>query len=169
MVRTSLLDDLMNLHSSINSLFDQTGVGESFGALQSRAHSGNGAVAFPIPLDVFATEDHVVMMAAVPGMNPDDLELMVHQNTVTISGSIPNVVDAKEAKGATWYVHELPSGSFRRSITLPFAVDVDKADATFDHGILHLTLPKAEAAKPKRISIASGQREAIGANSGNQS
>lgn len=169
MVRTSLLDDLMNLHSSIDNLFGQTGVGESFGTLASRARSGYGAIALPIPRDVYATEDRVVMMAAVPGMTPDDLDLTVHQNTVTLSGSLPNAVDAEEAKGATWYVHELPSGSFRRSITLPFAVDVDKANASFDQGILHLTLPKAEAAKPKRISIASGQREAISAESGDQS
>jgi HSP20 family protein len=80
---------------------------------------------------------------------------------VTLSGTLRSVVDTEDAKQATWYLHELGSGTYRRSVTLPFPVDADKADASFEHGILRVMLPKAEAAKAKKIAISGGQHEAI--------
>ena len=75
------------------------------------------------------------------------------QNTVTLSGTVGNVADSEEAKGATWYVHELGNGTYRRSITLPFAVDADATQATFEHGILRIVLPKAASAKPRKNHV----------------
>jgi HSP20 family protein len=111
-------------------------------------------------IDVFTTDDQVVILAAVPGMRPDDLDLSVHENTVMISGKIADVSDSAETKGATWYVHELWSGEVRRSVTMPFAVDADRADAKFENGILRVSLPKAESAKPRKIAIAGGHANA---------
>lgn len=107
----------------------------------------------PLPLDVYATKDEVVIIAAVPGIQPEQLDISINQNTVTIGGSMPNVATSAEAKEATWYLHELQHGSFQRSVTLPIDVDAGRADATFDHGILRLHLPKAETAKPKQIKV----------------
>src|SRR3712207_8176010 len=56
------------------------------------------------------------------GMRPEDLEITIHQGTVVLGGTVGNVAEAEEAKGATWYLHELPHGQFRRAITLPFEV-----------------------------------------------
>jgi len=165
MMRNPLFNDLSSLRNTIDQLFGETSVGDSFGTLASRAATGGGAVAQPMPLDVYATDDQVVITAAAPGMNPEDLQLTVHQNTVTLNGSVSSVADTEEAKTATWYVHELPSGTYRRSITLPFAVDADRADASFEQGMLRVVLPKAEAAKPKQISINTGQSQAIEAGS----
>ncbi len=161
MMRNPLFNDLFSLRNTIDQLFGDNSLGDSFGTLASRAATGGGAVAQPMPLDVYALDDHVVITAAAPGMNPEDLQLTVHQNTVTLSGEVSSVADTEEAKNATWYVHELPSGTYRRSITLPFAVDADQANATFEQGILRVVLPKAEAAKPKQISINTGQSQAI--------
>lgn len=109
----------------------------------------------PLALDVYGTKDEVVLIAAVPGLRPEDIEITINQNTVTLSGTVPNAAQSEEATGATWYLHELAHGAFQRSITLPMEVDSTRADATFEQGILRLRLPKAETAKPKRIEIRS--------------
>jgi HSP20 family molecular chaperone IbpA len=116
-----------------------------------------------LPLDVYATADAFVIIAAVPGIRPEEIEVTINKNTVTLAGQTPNVAVSEDAKEATWYLHELPSGSFTRSVTLPVEVDASQADATFEHGVLRLTLPKAEAAKPRRIEIRTGEAQAIGA------
>jgi HSP20 family protein len=118
-----------------------------------------------MPVDVYSTNDQAVVLAAVPGMTPDDLDLSINQNTVTLSGTVRNAADADDAKDATWYVSELGGGTYRRSVTLPFPVDADKAAATFEYGILRVVLPKAESAKPKKIAINTDSNGAISAKS----
>ena len=107
----------------------------------------------PIALDVYANDDEAVVLAAVPGVDPENIEISIERNTLTLKGEIFNSATSEEAKGATWYLHELQSGSFQRSLTLPWDIDVDTADATFQHGLLRLTLPKAQADKPKQIRV----------------
>ena len=161
MIRSHLFNDTRSLTSNADRLADQF-FGDPFRLLWANAASGV-SVPQPMPLDVYATDDHAVMIAAVPGMQPDALQLTVQQNTVTLSGTIQDVTKSDEAKGATWYVHELGSGTYQRSVTLPFPVDADSAEATFEHGVLRVMLPKAEAARPKKISISGGgERQAIG-------
>lgn len=121
-----------------------------------------------LALDVYATDDEVVILAAAPGVSADNLEITVEKNTVTISGTIPSVAKSEEGKGATWYVHELPSGSFRRSLTLPSEVDAGKTEATFDGGILRLVLPKAEASRPRQIEVKVGRSQAEPVAIGNE-
>jgi len=106
-----------------------------------------------LTMDVYATDDEVVVLAAAPGMSPENIEITVEKNTVTISGTVPNVAKSEDAQGATWYVHELPSGSFRRSLTVPAEVDAAKTEATFNDGILRLVLPKAETSRPRQIAV----------------
>ena len=78
---------------------------------------------------------------------------------------MPNVADSDQGKTATWYAHELWSGQFQRTVTLPFEVDPAQAQATFEHGIVRITLPKAEWAKPHKIAIKAGSgQQAIGAS-----
>jgi HSP20 family protein len=166
MLRSPLLNEFAGLRNAIDQLFGENPFGDTFNTLWSRAESSGWSVARPMPLDVYATDDAVVIVAAVPGMQPDDLQLTVQQNTLTLSGHVRGVAESQEAKGASWYLHEVPSGAYRRSLTLPFAVDADHANATFEHGILRVVLPKTEAAKPKRIEINGGstrQTQAIGA------
>jgi HSP20 family protein len=159
MMRSPFFNDFVALRDTVDRFVNDSFGADPFRTLWSRG--GNGQqFAQPMPLDVYATEDQAVIVAAVPGMRPDDLELTVHQNTVTLSGTVGNVAETEEAKGATWYVHELGSGTYRRSITLPFAVDADQTEATFEHGILRVVLPKAESAKPRKISIGGGQPQA---------
>ncbi len=163
-------EPFLGLRQAMDQLLNESVVSTPFRSLWSRGGGGTGATAFPLPLDVYATEQEVVVVAAIPGMRPEDLQVTYNQGTLTLTGTIQNVAEGEEAKGATWYAHELWSGQFRRSLSLPFEVDADHADATFEHGIVKIRLPKAEAAKPKTIAIkAGGATQAIGGGAGSQS
>jgi HSP20 family protein len=151
---STLAGDMISLRSAMDRLFN-----ESFVPGQTRSFwtdQANGAGRSLLPLDVYATEDEVVVLAAVPGMNPEDIQVTIDKNTLTLSGEMVNVADSEDTKSATWYLHELPHGSFERSLTLPATLDASRAEATFENGMLRLTLPKAESEKPKQIKVKIG-------------
>ena len=157
--------DFVLLRDAMNQLLSDSFVPS--GGSRSGWNNGSRTMARPMPLDVYATPDAAIVMAALPGLNPQDLEITYTQNTLTLSGSVPSAVDSEQGKNATWYAHELWSGQFQRTVTLPFEVDASKAEATFEHGLVRIALPKAERAKPQKIAITagSGQQEAIGTGS----
>jgi len=164
MMRSPLFSDLLSLRHSLDQFVNQGFGSDTFRSGSSRAQDTASNWAFPMPIDVYATNDHAVVLAAVPGMTPDDLELSIHQNTVTLSGTVHNAADSEDAKDATWYVAELGGGTYRRSVTLPFPVDADQASATFQHGIVRVLLPKVESAKPRKIAITESGDHALAAN-----
>ncbi len=134
------------------------------GGARSRWSTGAWATIHPVPLDVYVTADPAVAMAALPGMGQENLEITYTQNTLTLSGSVPNVAESERGQNATWYAHELWSGRFQRTVTLPFEVDAAQAEATFENWIVRITLPKAEWARPQKIAIKAGSgQQAIGA------
>jgi len=143
-------DEVVSLREAMDRLVADSFVGSPFRSLWTS--TGNGG-RMALPLDVYATADEVVLIASVPGLGPDDIQVTVNQGTVTLTGQLPNAAASEEAKGATWYLHELPHGTFQRSLTLPIEVDAGRADATFEHGILRLRLPKAEQARPRQIKV----------------
>lgn len=159
-------EEFVLLRDAMNQLLEESFVPSG----GTRYFPGNGTrsrgMARPMPLDVYATPDEAVILAALPGMSPQDLEITYAQNTVTLSGTVPPAV-SQPGEDATWYLRELWHGQFRRTVTLPFEVDAAKAEATFDNGIVRIVLPKAEWTKPHRIAIkgTGEQREAIGAGS----
>lgn len=146
----SLADDFVSLRDAMDRFFSDNMASSPFRGIWSGAGPGGR---MPLALDVYGTKDEVVLIAAVPGLGPDDIEITINQNTVTLSGVVPNAAQSEEAAGATWYLHELGHGAFQRSITLPMEIDASRADATFDQGILRVRVPKSEAAKPKRIEV----------------
>jgi HSP20 family protein len=104
------------------------------------------------PYDMYETEDGLTFRFAAPGIRPEDVEITVVQGTITVKGIYPQ--PGEEQKGWIWHVRGLPQGGeFQYAFRLPTAVDADRAEATFEHGVLTLFLPKAEAAKPRRIQI----------------
>ncbi len=156
-------DEFVSLREAMDRVF-----GESMSNLPFRglwpSLGGNGTSRMPLPLDVYATKDEVVIIASAPGIRADEIEISINQNTVTLSGTMPNVASSEEAKEATWYLHELAHGAFQRSVTLPIDVDSARADATFENGVLRLRLPKAETARPRQIKVR-GAQPAIDAES----
>jgi HSP20 family protein len=156
-----------SLFPTLDQLFDDAFFPGPFRTAWSRGGLTGSSVQ-PMPLDVYATPDQAVILAAVPGMQPDSLEITVHQNTVTLSGTVQDVAQSEEATQATWYLHELWSGKYQRSVTLPFELDASKAQASFASGVVRIVLPKAEQAKPKKIQITAGDaKQAISAGTAN--
>ena len=148
--------DLVFLRDAMHQLLDESFIPSGGSRWYGESISRTQPMTRPIPLDVYATQDEVIVLAAVPGMNPRDLEITYNQNTVTLAGSVPSAAESEQGKQATWYARELWHGQFRRSLTLPYEVDVQKAEATFENGIVRLVLPRAEWTKPQKIAITAG-------------
>lgn len=106
-------------------------------------------------IDLFDTGEELVFKALLPGARPEDIDLTIEQNTLTIKGRYGHVLSDDQAKNATWYRREIAAGQFAESFTLPVAVDAERAEASFQDGILTLRLPKAEQARVRRISVQS--------------
>lgn len=103
-----------------------------------------------LPIDMYETDDALVIKASVPGVDPKDVEITVTGNTLTVKGEFR---EEEEGKRGSVHFQERRYGKFQRSVSLPSTVNADKAEAEFRNGILTLTLPKIEEAKPKRIPI----------------
>ena len=134
--------DAVSLRDAMNALFQ-----DSF--VRPGQAAGQGALA-ALPLDVCETEHEFVVKAALPGIKPDDVQITVHGDTLTIRGESKA---EEEKKGEHWHLRERRYGTFQRSLTLATPVNSDKAHADFDLGVLTLTLPKAESAKPRQIKV----------------
>jgi HSP20 family protein len=109
-----------------------------------------------LAVDVYETDHDVVVKMPVAGIKPDDLDITVTGDTVTVRGE--SKTEAEEDGKRNYYYREVRYGSFARSVTLPAPVKSDKAEAKTEDGVLTLTLPKAEEAKPKSIKVKSGDK-----------
>ena len=104
---------------------------------------------FP-PMNIYTNDQAEIITAEMPGFEPKDIEINVVGDTLTISGEHQNKdMDSK----AEYHRQERSYGKFTRSIELLFPVEFDKIDAAFENGILRLHLPRAEADRPKKITI----------------
>jgi HSP20 family protein len=101
-------------------------------------------------VDMYQTEENVVVKATLPGIKPEDIQISVSGDVLTIRGESKQ---EEEISNATYHLRERRYGAFSRSLPLPSQVIADKAVAEFEHGILTLTLPKAEEVKPKTIKV----------------
>jgi HSP20 family protein len=99
---------------------------------------------------ISATEEKLMVRAEVPGMNPEDLNISVSGDTLTVQGT--RFTD-EELEGGQYHRRERESGDFSRAIRLPAAVDGDRAEATYVAGLLAISLPLQEAAKPVEIPV----------------
>jgi HSP20 family protein len=101
-------------------------------------------------LDLYTTPEAVIAKIALPGVKPEDVDISITDDLVTVTGTFTEEKETTE----TGYVHrELSRGSFRRAFTMPTMVKVDDAKATFTDGLLTLTIPKTEPVKPMHIKV----------------
>jgi HSP20 family protein len=121
-----------------------------FEDLWTRPRDGAYADEHSLALDVRSTPDAYEIEAALPGVKPEDVNISVLGETLTITGSTRED-DSKDEAGFSY--REIRRGSFSRTVTLPGAVKADAASATFENGMLKLSIPKAEEAKPRQIEI----------------
>ena len=142
-VRWDPFRDLISIQDRMNRLFEQT-------LARTREEEGNAASTWMPAVDIYETPDQVVMKAELPGLTREDIEINVRDNTLSLRGQRKFEKDVKEEN----YLRiERAYGSFQRSFTLPATIQQDKIKAVFKDGVLELTLPKAEEARPKQIKI----------------
>jgi HSP20 family protein len=146
------LSEFTSMRDAMNRLFDQAYV---------RPAAADGGAA--IPFDMVEQQDTLYVRAAVPGLDPESIQITVQQGVLTLTGRRA-LYTPEETKGYVWHVRSLSEGSIRLSTSLPFEVDAEQAQATYDNGIITVTLPKAEAVKPRVIQIKAGEsQKALGA------
>jgi len=133
--------EMITLREAMDRLFEESFVRPTIAPL---GREGTLAV------DVLETDSNFVVTASVPGLKPEDLNVSVVGDTVTISGKVKEEVKEEDAR---YIYRERRFGSFNRTLTLPAPLNPDKAEAVIENGILTLTLPKAEVARPKAIKV----------------
>lgn len=144
-VRWHPFEDALSLRDAMDRLFQ-----ESYVRPSRRARRGETV---RLPVDVWEDEDALHVVARVPGLEADDLDISIAGEVLTIRGRFPSDVEREESKEWCWYSNELWYGPFERTIAMPTKVQSDKTDAVFKNGVLYLTIAKAEEAKPKTIKV----------------
>ncbi len=105
-----------------------------------------------LPLDITSSEDAVTIEAALPGIKPEDVDITVHQDNLTISVKEQSQQESREGERV---YREVRRSSGSRTLTLPSGMDTEHATASFENGLLRLSIPRAEAAKPRQIPVTS--------------
>jgi len=138
--KPSIWQEMDQIQREMNRLFDSTGRGRVLSAPNYPA------------INVWTNEEGQYITAEMPGVQPDDINIDVSADALSISGERKPEEAVKEAN---YHRRERSYGAFSRTIQLPFIVDTNKVEANFKNGVLMISLPRAEADKPKKITIKS--------------
>ena len=132
-----------SFHRSLDRFFDEPFVRPGFGWIASVDMAS-------LAIDMYETKEEVVVKAALPGIQPEQVEVTITGDVLTIRGESKEENQVKEEN----YVRkERHLGSFSRAVTLPGGLKADQAEATFENGVLTLKIPKSEESKPKTIKV----------------
>jgi len=142
MQRWEPLSEMVSLRNAMDRLFEDSVVRPS---VFLRANEGG-----LLPLDIYQTKDDVVVKASLPGFKPDEVDISITGDTLTIKGEHKEEEETTEGE---YWLKERRYGTFSRTLTIPVEVKSEKAEAAFENGVLTLTLPKAEEVKPKQIKV----------------
>jgi HSP20 family protein len=142
----SIFDELESLQADMNRIL----------AAPEAARWNRGGRAYP-PLNVWSSAEGLVLDAEMPGVDPQDVELAVDGDALTLRG---RVNAAAPAEGETVLRRERPAGEFQRTLQLPFRANAGAVKATFKNGILRVAVPRAEEEKPRKIAIEASGEEA---------
>lgn len=137
--------EMITLREAMDRLFDDAFT-RPFSLLREGGWSGVSAPA----IDMFQTDNEVVVKATIPGFKADQVQINLTGDVLTLKG---DVKQEDERTDQAWHIREHRFGAFERSVALPTTVKTDKAEAVFENGILTITLPKADEVKPKTINI----------------
>ena len=143
-IRWEPFRDLVTTQDRFNQLFNDT-FARAFGDQHDAAQQ-----AWVPAVDIYETGDNLVLKAELPGINPEDVEIRVEDNTLYLKGERKF---EKEVKEENLHRVERSYGTFMRNFALPNSIDADKVKAEYENGILTLTMPKREEAKPRTIKI----------------
>ncbi|HWP46168.1 MAG TPA: Hsp20/alpha crystallin family protein [Candidatus Limnocylindrales bacterium] len=135
--------DLSIIQERMNKLFEES-------IARSRGEEGTSLAAWVPPVDIYETKDAIVVKAELPGIDQKDIEVQVHDNILTIRGERKFESDVKREN---FHRIERAYGTFQRSFSIPNTIRQDQVKARFHNGILEITLPKMEEAKPRQIKV----------------
>jgi HSP20 family protein len=133
--------DLMRMRNEMDDLFG--------GVLRTLERPFSAFQMWP-PIDIAEKDTEITIRAEVPGCKPEDIDISVHGDTLTIRGEKK---ENKEEKGREYYHSESVYGSFQRDVELPAEVNPERVEAVYKDGVLSVTLPKAEKSKPVKIQV----------------
>jgi len=150
LTRFDPVGEMVSLRSAMDRLFE-----DSFVSPMSWRWLGNGETITP-PIDVHETAEELVVTASLPGIRAEDLEITMTGQTLTLRGEFKA---EDEIKREQYLYRERRYGTFGRTVQLPVRVQGDRAEASFNEGILTLRLPKAEEVKPRQIRITASPAE----------
>ncbi len=142
LIKWEAFSDLISLRDAMDRLFEESFVRMRGFPTVFRAEG--------LAIDMYETADSLVVKTSVPGVKPEDIEITITGSVLTIKGETK--IEEKVEK-ENYVRQERRYGSFHRSVALPESVVADKAEAVYEHGILTLTIPKSEEAKPKTIKV----------------
>ena len=148
MMRWDPMRDLQRLRDDMNRFIE-----EGFGRSEMAGESFSS-----FPVDVSRTENEIKVKAAIPGMKPEGIRVEITGNMLTITGERK---EEQEKKEENYITREMRIGRFQRQIMLPADVNTENAQANFENGILNLTIPIAEQAKPKQIRVQQAEQKAM--------
>ncbi len=140
--------DVVTLREAMDRLFE-----DSFVNHGGRQQAGAGG-AFRLPIDAYVTPDEVIIIANMPGVSPDDVEITLEGDTLTIRGERPAPLE-----NVDYVLQERTYGPFQRTLSINVPVDANRAEAHYDNGLLTLHVPKAAAARPKTIQVVSREHK----------
>jgi HSP20 family protein len=135
--------EAVTLREAMDRLFEDSWV-------PSRRRMAEGGRNYRLPLDAYVTQDEIVVSANMPGVKPESVEITLEGETLTIKAERPAPLENVE-----YVMQERPYGTFMRTLNINVPVESEKAEASFENGLLTLTIPKAEAVKPRTIQITS--------------
>lgn len=139
------------LRREIDRAFEDFGV-RTFPPFRTAFLPGRAARGYPL-MNLYEDDNRIYVEALAPGVSPDSLSVAVIRNQLTVAGEKPS---SKEVKPEAFHRNERAAGAFTRTIELPVEVDDTKVQADYRDGVLLVTLPKAEKAKPKQINVQVG-------------
>jgi HSP20 family protein len=148
LTRWDPFSELISMREAMNRLFEESFVRPGWLWREAGARA-------PLPYDLLERPDAVELRVALPGVDPNQLEVTVNQGVLTLKGERRFYTEDEERQ-YTWHVRGLPTGPFQLAVTLPTDVNAEEAQASYEHGVLTIRLPKAERVRPKRIEIRSG-------------
>lgn len=139
LVRWNPIREMAAMQSAMDRMFDETWRGVNDGARS-------------LVLDVHESDAAYTVYANIPGVNPDDIEINLHDGVLTLAAEVPAI---EVAEGSRALLTERVSGQFSRRLNLPREVDADNIDATYENGVLTLFIPKTPEAQPRQIRVKS--------------
>src|ERR671915_298891 len=150
-------NELRRMQETMNNLWRGFGAGTTAGTTE-----GQEMETWAVPLDVVQQGDNVVIRASMPGVNPDNIDVSIEDNVLTIRGESAHESEHKEGN---YLMRERRSGSFYRALRLPDTVDTDQAHPFYEHGVLSITIPKVESKKAKQLKVSVGGSDLEGTKS----